>query len=186
MPAVPLKSERVRDAERANVYPFATLPVEEVERGLIMKAFQELIRSNHIDEGVNSDKLRHAKYKVFERSYQENFSPETLRQVLADAILQEPDIASLYYPRDDSLLVALYNKVKLDRQRFDVDGERNWRAAYRVMPDFENWVRYFSEDMVVEAQGVHHVEGQPMKYQLDDEMVPESLIDIDDQKVSNI
>jgi hypothetical protein len=39
MPPVSLKSERVRDAERANVYPFATLPVEEVERGLIFKAF---------------------------------------------------------------------------------------------------------------------------------------------------
>jgi hypothetical protein len=61
-----------------------------------------------------------------------------------------------------------------------VDGERNWRAAYRVMPDFENWVRYFSEDMVVEAHGVTKAEGQPMKYQLDEEMVPETLIDIDD------
>jgi hypothetical protein len=39
MPPVSLKSERIRDMESANVYPFATLPVEEVERGLIMKAF---------------------------------------------------------------------------------------------------------------------------------------------------
>jgi hypothetical protein len=52
---------------------------------------------------------------VFERSYQENFMAETLRQVLAEALLQEPDMATLYYPRDDSLLVALYNKVKMER-----------------------------------------------------------------------
>jgi hypothetical protein len=29
----------LRDQERAAVYPFATLPVDDVERGLIMKAF---------------------------------------------------------------------------------------------------------------------------------------------------
>jgi hypothetical protein len=27
------------------------------------------------------------------------------------------------------------------------------------MPDFENWVKYFADDIVVEAQGTHHVEG---------------------------
>ena len=39
MPPVPAKSERLRDLERVGVYPFATLPIDEVERGLIMKAF---------------------------------------------------------------------------------------------------------------------------------------------------
>jgi len=39
MPPVPSKSERLRDMERAGLYPFATLPIDEVERGLIMKAF---------------------------------------------------------------------------------------------------------------------------------------------------
>lgn len=116
-----------------------------------MKAFQELIRSIHIDEGALTDKQRHAKYKVFERSFEDHMSPEVLRQVLADALISEPDVASLYYPRDDSLLVALYNKVKGERGRAGVDGERQWRAAYRVMPDFENWIKYFSDDMVVEA-----------------------------------
>ncbi len=54
------------------------------------------------------------------------------------------------------------------------------------MPDFENWVKYFSDDIVVEAQGFHRVEGQPFKYQMDEEMIPDTLLDIDDQKVSNI
>lgn len=56
MPQVPLKSQRLRDMEKPALYPFATLPVDEVERGLVMKAFQELIRSNHIDEGAMNDK----------------------------------------------------------------------------------------------------------------------------------
>ena len=38
--------------------------------------------------------------------------PEILRQVLAEAFLKEPDVATLYYPRTDSLLVAIYNKLK--------------------------------------------------------------------------
>lgn len=83
-----------------------------------------MIRSNHIDEGALSDKQRHAKFKVFERNFEEHFTPDILRQVLAEALIKEPDIATLYYPRDDSLLVALYNKVKLERSRKDVDGER--------------------------------------------------------------
>lgn len=185
MPPVALKSQRLRDQERASLYPFATLSVEEVERGLVMKAFQELIRSNHIDEGAASDKQRHPKYKVFDRNFEEHFSPDLLRQVLAEALLQEPDVASLYYPRDDSLLLALYNKQRpLGSQ--GADGERQWRAAYRVMPDFENWIKYFSEDLVVQTEGASNAEGQPLKYQLDDELIPEQLIDIDDIKVQSI
>ena len=108
--------------------------------------------------------------------------------MLAEALLQEPDVASLYYPRDDSLLVALYNKVRGDHSRLTVDGERQWRAAYRVMPDFENWVNFFSENVVVPAdqQGVPQIDGQPVRYQMDEEMIPETLLDIDDRKVSNI
>ena len=69
--------------------------------------------------------------------------PEIFRQVFSDALIDEPDTASLYYPRTDSLLVALYNKAKKragsKNQPVDLsemDGERSWRAAYRVMPDF--------------------------------------------------
>jgi hypothetical protein len=51
------------------------------------------------------------------------------------------------------LLLALYNKVKLEKAKMELDGERQWRAAYRVLPDFENWVKYFADDIVVEAAG---------------------------------
>jgi hypothetical protein len=56
------------------------------------------------------------------------------------------------------------------------------------MPDFENWVNFFSENVVVTAdqQGAPQNEGQPVRYQMDEEMIPETLLDIDDRKVSNI
>ncbi len=44
-----------------------------------MKAFQELIRSNQIDEGATNDKQRHSKFKVFERNFEEHMTPEILR-----------------------------------------------------------------------------------------------------------
>lgn len=77
-------------------------------------------------------------------------NPDVMKQVIADALLQEPDMATLYYPRDDTLLVALYNKVKTGvRGITEPDGEREWRSAYRVMPDFENWLNYFADELVI-------------------------------------
>jgi len=38
-------------------------------------------------------------------------SPQIFRQVFKDALTDEPDTASLYYPRTDALLVALYHKA---------------------------------------------------------------------------
>ena len=69
---------------------------------------------------------------------------------MAEALLKEPDVATLYYARNDSLLVALYNKIKdIQRSEDGVHGEREWKAAYRVMPDFENWVKFFSEELIM-------------------------------------
>ena len=38
-------------------------------------------------------------------------TPDIFRQVFSDALIDEPDTATLYYPRTDALLVALYNKT---------------------------------------------------------------------------
>ena len=76
-------------------------------------------------------------------------------------MLDAPDMASLYYPRTDSLLIGLFNKQTPQAAKTessaaskdigaDLDGQRNWRAAYRVMPDFQNWVEYFAEEIVFE------------------------------------
>jgi hypothetical protein len=46
MPEIPSQSQRNRDAENPGFYPFCTLPIDEAERMLQMKALQQLIRSN--------------------------------------------------------------------------------------------------------------------------------------------
>lgn len=75
--------------------------------------------------------------------------------MFAEALLDDPDIASLYYPRQDQLLVALFNKSAASgEQAAKFDGEKNWAAAYRVMPDFQNWIAFFSDEIIME-QEVH-------------------------------
>ena len=69
-----------------------------------------------------------------------------MSQVMADALLQDPEIATQYFPRDDKLLVALYNKSILNKAEDAVlDGERDWTAANRVMPDFLHFLRSFAD-----------------------------------------
>ena len=91
--------------------------------------------------------------------------PEIFKQVFSEALLDEPDMASLYYPRQDALLLALYNKTSKKMPQVtgggksqqipavdpnEPDGERGWRAAYRVMPDFQNWITFFADEIVFE------------------------------------
>ena len=114
-----------------------------------------MIRQNFIDKGAKGKK-RAEKDRVFNRTYENHLSQEIFRQVFSDALVDEPDTASLYYPRQDALLVALYNKTtkktpqapakgssapektaaQIQAELNQPDGERAWRAAYRVMPDF--------------------------------------------------
>jgi len=158
-------------------------------------------------------------------------SPEIFRQVFSDALIDEPDIATIYYPRTDSLLVALYNKTIKKVQTAskpsspgtenlnEPDGERSWRAAYRVMPDFQNWITFFADEIVFEQEiQVTPPEPEPvvdlkvapgkdakkpvepvephheaaaltisvMKYSMDEDLLPERMLDIEDDKVQNI
>ena len=39
MPSIPTKSKRLREFEKPQMYPFCTLPIEDVERGLVQKQF---------------------------------------------------------------------------------------------------------------------------------------------------
>lgn len=34
----------------------------------------------------------------------------------------------------------------------NLDGDKTWRAAYRVVPDFQNWLTFFSDELVFEQE----------------------------------
>ena len=141
MPSIPSKSKRVRDSENPVFYPFCTLSHEEAERVMTLRALQQMVRMNSIDKQSTSD-AKHSKYKVFERCFENHMKPEIFRQVFSEAQLDDPEVASMYYQRNDSLIVALYHKNSQGNSQPQIsmgdnlDGDRTWRAAYRVLPDF--------------------------------------------------
>ena len=115
--------------------------------------------------------LKHSKDMVFERNFENHMDMDIFSQAYADSLLDEPEVATMYYPRTDAILIALYNKQKqpsqnnLNDQKFravdqqelplntdDADGEKNWRASYRVMPDFENWLAFFADELIQEQE----------------------------------
>jgi len=110
--------------------------------------------------------------------------------------------------------VALYHKANAESSATDIqtpmgdnlDGERKWLAPYRVVPDFQNWLTFFSDEFVFEQEPVSFqkkednlASSQPqpdttgnrtvggfMKYQLDEDAMPEKMLDIEDDKVQSI
>jgi hypothetical protein len=56
------------------------------------------------------------------------------------------------------------------------------------MPDFQSWMEVFGANSVVLQDDYKPKEATdpPVKYQLDEEMIPPNMIDIDDQRVRNI
>lgn len=149
-------------------------------------------------------------------------------------------MATTYYPRADSLLVALFHRVErkkasaqaqqelqatadgseapklraIPQETFETgdanDGERKWRAPYKVLPDFQNFLAYFADEIVFETEPIDPPKfdlppppapsgKQPppdpmalllaehaaacMKYQLDEELIPERILDIEDDKI---
>ena len=56
-------------------------------------------------------------------------------------------MASAYYPRTDQLLLVLHNKINNSKRSSEnkekPHGLKKWRAAYRVMPDFQGWIEFF-------------------------------------------
>ena len=85
--------------------------------------------------------------KVFERKYDQYMEEDIFRQVFQKALLQDPDLTSMYYPRKDNLLVILHNKINNQKRASDnlekPHGLKKWRSSYRVMPNFQNWIEFF-------------------------------------------
>ena len=48
------------------------------------------------------------------------------------------------------------------------------------MPDFENWVRYFAEEVLIPSQGTQATGKESLKFQFDEEMIPDQMLQIDD------
>jgi hypothetical protein len=131
MPSIPEKSKLIRSFERPDMYPFLTLPVEELERGLMLKSIEDSFKSKEPDYDWN----------FLERSIEEKFSKRILIQILSDILIWEPDMITKYFARDDSLLLGIYQRMPNDKSY-----NKQWKSSYKSMPDFQNWLDHFSKD----------------------------------------
>ena len=133
MPPVPEKSKRLRDAERPDIYPFCSLPIEDVERGLKLQAMEEMMQSREPE----------LVWDFLEMSFEERLRKDTLIERISGLLLLEPDLIQKYFSRDDSLLLAIYFKTPRSRVV-----RKQWTSVYRVMPDFQNWIEHFTPDFI--------------------------------------
>jgi hypothetical protein len=98
MPTVPAKSKAMRGAETTEIHPFSSLTVEEMERGLVLKAMQKMMKQKEPER----------EWYFYDRKFDEHMTDNVLKQTIAKHMLFAPDIATEYYSKEDALLVSLY------------------------------------------------------------------------------
>ena len=131
MPSVSEKSLLRRNAEIPGIYQFSTAPVEELERAMLFKAIEDQFKSEEPD----------FTWDFLKRCIEEQNTHRSLVQELSDVLLWEPDTILKYYSRDDSLLLGIYQKLPVDKSY-----NKKWKAQYKLMPDFANWLKHFNKD----------------------------------------
>ena len=191
MPEVPSKSERLRNIENPQFYPFSTLPIEDAERMMQLRDFSALMRQNNVYEN-QMGKDKQARNKVFERKYDEYLEPDNFRQVVQKALLFDPDVSTAYYPRTDKLLLLLHNKVNGSKRHSENKEKphsiRRWKTSDRVMPDFQSFIDNFAPNCIQADPEYNPVTDAdpPTKLVLAQDMLPKALLDLDGQRVLSV
>ena len=124
MPVIPGKSLSLREAERPVIYPFSSLPFEELERNLVLTEFCTFLEER--EPG--------SIWSFWDRNYTEVLSQDMLTIALSDSLLHDPDVYTHYYSRDDSLLVAVLYKPRPRRH-----ATHTWTSDWRLRPRYKDW-----------------------------------------------
>ena len=124
MPAIPSKSFSLRDAERPVIYPFSSLPFDELERNLILTEFSTFL----------TEQEPGSIWSFWDRKYTEVLTQDMLTIALSDSLIHDPDVYTHYYARDDSLLVAVVYKPRPRRHQ-----TRTWTSDCRLRPRLKDW-----------------------------------------------
>jgi len=96
-----------------------------------------------------------------------------------------------YYQRTDQLLMVLHNKINNNKRMSDnlekPHGIKTWKAETRAVPSFSNWIQFYEKHLVREQDYEGKEPSDPcLKFTLDQSVIPESMLDIDNQKIQNI
>mmetsp|Transcript_6797 Transcript_6797/g.12276 ORF Transcript_6797/g.12276 Transcript_6797/m.12276 type:complete len:1696 (-) Transcript_6797:1566-6653(-) len=126
LPTFTKKSAALRAKERTELYPFSSFPLWELERILVLTKFEEKFKEAQPSR----------EWSFGDRCYEERLSPSTLKQVILQAKLFDPEIMATYYERDDAVLLALYFPNPPGRTVL-----RSWTGPWRVRPCLTNWIQ---------------------------------------------
>ena len=90
----------------------------------MLKAFEQLLH----DENPERE------YEFLHRNFTEEMDANTFRQTLVEALRLCPDVNTLYYDKEDALLLALNFKNPPGRLL-----RRQWTYPVKTMPDIATW-----------------------------------------------
>ena len=133
MPILPNKSWGPRCADKCKKYPFSSFPIAEFERMLLIKYIEEKL-------GEKSGEV----WDLSSRQYSEKLSKHLLKQIISKAMIHDPEVIPVYYPRDDSLILLISYIIP-------PYGWKNccWEGEWRVRPNFQQWHKHFKAEMPV-------------------------------------
>lgn len=89
-------------------------------------------------------------------------------------------------------MLVLHNKINNSKRSSEnkekPHGLKKWRAAFRVMPDFQGWIEFFGQSAMVQQPDYQPKDASEpaVKYLLDPELVPTQMLDVDDHRVQNV
>ena len=131
MPETAAKSEALREAQKTEMYPFSSLSISQFERQLMLQTMEQMLEKDNAQQEWNFGN----------RIFEEKYNPQTLWQALSQMMVLEPDIASKYYSRDDSLLLSLYFKNPPGRLL-----RKKWALPFLHIADFQNWREHIMKE----------------------------------------
>lgn len=111
--------------------------------------------------------------------------------ILQEAMLKDPDMTYTYDPRQDQLILVLHNKINNQKRATEnlekPHGVKNWKADCRVMPCFQNWIKFYEKQVKeVEAYKPKDNFDPPFKYLMDTKHIPEVMFDIDEKCIQTV
>ena len=124
LPLKPAKSEEVRGTERSELLTFTDFSPNDIDRVTQMVGFERVLNGAY-DDVKGSNNLED--WVVTNRMYYEQYRPEVLSQVLAKAMMSEPDSLRRYHTETDSLLLALHHPTAKGRV-----GQKIWKAEDKI------------------------------------------------------
>lgn len=97
----------------------------------MLKTFEQLLKKENPERD----------YDFQHRNFTEEMDPNTFRQVLVEAMRLCTDVNTVYFDKEDALLLALNFKNPPGRLL-----RRQWTYPIKTLPDIATWKQFYKEE----------------------------------------